>query len=90
MRRKRFTKRSVVMKLTTNRREHHVLYDREIHGDCCFICSKRCGEWVDCWRINDRQHDNPKKSWKYRYKKRNQWMAQDLKPFRKLYRYRYI
>jgi hypothetical protein len=67
-------KRSVVMKKTTNRREHHLLYDRWINGDCCFICSARVGEWVDCWRSNDNEHDNPVKSWKYKYKKEKQWI----------------
>jgi hypothetical protein len=79
---KRFNKRSQVMRSTNNRREHHILYDRWIHDDCCFICSKRYGQWVDCWRINDDQHDNPKKSWKYKYKKRKQWMSKNLKLFR--------
>lgn len=67
-------RRSRVLKLTTNRREHHILYDRLIHGDCCFICSKRVGKWVDCWKSNDNEYDNPVKSWKYKNKKRKQWM----------------
>lgn len=67
-------RRSRVLRLTTNRREHHVLYDRLIHDSCCFICSKRVGRWVDCWRPNDNEHDNPVKSWKYKFKKEKQWM----------------
>jgi hypothetical protein len=79
MKRKKFKKRSQVMRFTTHRREHHILYDRWLHGDCCFICSKRVGQWVDCWRSNDNEYDNPVKSWKYKYKKRRQWMQMKLK-----------
>lgn len=40
----------------------------------CIVCSRRCGQWTDCWKDNNREYDNPTKNWKYKTKFKKQWM----------------
>lgn len=62
------------LKETTNRRIYNLVYEQLIHWDCCWICSKRRGYWCDCWNDGRRDYDNPLKSWKYKSKKKRQYL----------------
>lgn len=67
-------KKHRVLKETTNRRYYNITNQWIINNGACLICSRRYGEWTDCWRPNDKEYDNPTKNCKYRSKIKKQWM----------------
>ena len=68
------SRRSELIKNTMNRREYRILYSQLIHWKDCWICSKRYGRWISCRRqFNNKEWDNPVKSWKYLSKRKTQW-----------------
>jgi len=67
-------KKVKTLNTTTDNRTYNLVNQQLIHVDKCWVCSKRRGIWSHCHNNGERDWDNPVRSWKYKSKKKKQYL----------------